>query len=133
MEKQGFEGVRVLVVEDELLVALNLETFLLESGCEVIGPIGSLTAALQASENETPDLAILDINLRGEHVYPVAERLQNQGIPLIFCSGYTDVDTLPPAFRGCVKLGKPYGVREVREAMRRVLGERKPDLIPAES
>ncbi len=127
MESLTFEGVRVLVVEDELLVALNLETVLMEAGCEVIGPIGSLQAAMEVSESEAPDLAILDINLRGEEVYPVAERLRDRGVPLIFCSGYTDVQGLPEAFRACVKLGKPYGASDIRDAMRRVLGEAEPN------
>lgn len=129
MQGLSFEGVRVLVVEDELLVALNLETLLLEAGCEVIGPIGSLPAAIQASEAEKPDLAILDINLRGEQVFPVAEKLASRGVPIIFCSGYTDVQTLPEGFRDYVKLGKPYGASEIRDAMERVLSAREPDLI----
>lgn len=123
-----FQGVKVLVVEDELLVALNLETLLLEAGCHVIGPIGSLPAALEASESEMADLAILDINLRGEQVFPVAERLLDRGIPLIFCSGYADTSAVPDRFGTCVKLGKPYSAVEITEAMRRVLGAREPDL-----
>ncbi|ESR23863.1 regulatory protein [Lutibaculum baratangense AMV1] len=119
---------RVLVIEDELLVALNLETVLLEAGCEVIGPIASLQAALKASASEEADLAILDINLRGEEVFPAAHILRERGIPLIFCSGYSDAQTLPEPFRSFQKLGKPYGATEVRDAMRRVLTAREKGL-----
>ena len=66
---------RVLIVEDELLVALMIEDLLADLGCEVVGPFGSVAQALSAAGSEPIDLAVLDVNLGGEMVYPVAERL----------------------------------------------------------
>ena len=81
-------GKRVLIVEDELLVALLIEDFLVEFGCSMVGPCGSVSKALDAARTETFDLAVLDVNLAGEMVYPVAEVLESRHIPFLFLSGY---------------------------------------------
>src|SRR5215213_11656681 len=73
-------GLRVLVVEDEAAISLLLEDMLLDFGCEVIGPAARLAAALDAVERETVDLAILDVNVAGEPIYPVAETLARKGV-----------------------------------------------------
>lgn len=83
-------GKRVLIVEDELLVALLIEDFLTEFGCSTLGPCGSVAKALDAARSETFDLAVLDVNLGGEKVYPVAEVLTERQIPFLFLSGYGD-------------------------------------------
>jgi len=79
---------RVLVVEDEALVAMLIEDLLEECGCSVIGPCGSVEAAMAIARGDTFDLAVLDVNLRGEKVYPVAELLTERHIPFLFLSGY---------------------------------------------
>jgi len=81
-------GKRVLIVEDELLVALLIEDFLVEMGCSPLGPCGNVAKALHAVRTETFDLAVLDVNLAGEKVYPVAEMLTGRQIPFVFLSGY---------------------------------------------
>jgi DNA-binding response OmpR family regulator len=81
-------GLRVLLVEDEFMVALLLETDLTEIGCEIIGPIGRVDRALEIARREAVDVAILDININGNEVYPVAEALAARGIPFVFVSGY---------------------------------------------
>jgi CheY-like chemotaxis protein len=98
-------GKRVLIVEDEALVALLLEISLSDFGCIPVGPCNSLAKALQAVETGTFDLAVLDVNLNGEKVYPVAYALAERHIPFLFVSGYGQ-NALPPGrsdWKVCVK------------------------------
>ena len=95
VKPQMLTGKRVLIVEDELLVALMIEDFLLEFGCTTIGPFGTLAKALDAARTEMLDLAVLDVNLNGEMVYPVADALAERRIPFLFVSGYGDEAILP--------------------------------------
>jgi CheY-like chemotaxis protein len=98
-------GKRVLVVEDELLVALLIEDVLNDENCYVIGPITNLSEAISAARTEDVDVALLDVNLRGEKVYPVAEILAQRDIPFLFLSGYGP-DAIPrdrPEWRMCSK------------------------------
>jgi DNA-binding response OmpR family regulator len=81
-------GKRVLIVEDEYLVALMIKDFLVEFGCATVGPIGSVAKALAAIDVETFDVAVLDVNLAGEKIYPVAETLAARGVPFLLVSGY---------------------------------------------
>ena len=110
-------GMRILVTEDEWLVALSLDDMLSRFGCEVLGPCPELSQALQVAELEALDAAVLDINLRGESVFPLAETLLDRNIPLIFCSGYADRSMLPGRFAACGRLAKPYGEAELRAYM----------------
>ena len=84
----ALEGCRVLVVEDELAIAMLLESALEDEGCVIVGPYGGVRDALAAARNETLDLAVLDINLAGEMVFPVAEVLAERGVPFLILSGY---------------------------------------------
>jgi CheY-like chemotaxis protein len=79
-------GLRVLVVEDEFLVALELETMLHGLGAEVIGPLGGLDQAVACARQEALDLALLDVNVGGRLVTPVAEALAARAIPFVFCT-----------------------------------------------
>lgn len=81
------DGKRILVVEDEPLIAMMVEDMLAELGAQVIGPAGSLAEALLLAEEQI-DAALLDVNLEGERVYPVAERLTVRGVPFVFATGY---------------------------------------------
>jgi DNA-binding response OmpR family regulator len=102
---KSLSGARILVVEDEFLLALQLEELLQSRGCTVLGPFKSLEDAMAASR-EPFDLAILDINLKGTMVYPLADDLLARGRPFLFLSGYT-LSNLPERFRSAVRLGKP--------------------------
>jgi CheY-like chemotaxis protein len=98
-------GKRVLIVEDESMVAMLIEGLLEECECSIVGPCGTFEKALEAARTETFDLAVLDVNLRGTMVYPVAELLSERHIPFLFVSGYGD-DAIPPghdAWRVCAK------------------------------
>lgn len=105
-------GLRVLVVEDDMLIAACIEEVLHGLGCVVVGPVGKLDLALQLANDEVLDAAILDINIRGGHVYPVAERLRARGIPFALASGYGDW-ALPEAFRNQPRLTKPFTENEL--------------------
>jgi DNA-binding response OmpR family regulator len=86
--KDALEGARILVVEDEMMAASMLEIVLSEAGCVVIGPAPSVGAALALVADETIDAAILDVNLGGEPVFPIADALAARRVPFIFVTGY---------------------------------------------
>lgn len=108
---------RVLVVEDEILIAMMIEDALTEFGCEIVGPVSTLEAALKLARNETLDAAFLDVTIRGGEVFPVAEILMKRGIPFVFSSGYGDW-ALPEAFKGQHRLTKPFTCVELHLMIR---------------
>jgi DNA-binding LytR/AlgR family response regulator len=85
---ERWRGMRVLVVEDEYFLAEDLATRFQSAGAEVIGPAGNVADAIKLVENFEVDGAVLDINLRGRRVYPVADLLQQKHIAFVFASGY---------------------------------------------
>jgi DNA-binding response OmpR family regulator len=100
-------GCRVLVVEDETLIAVLIEETLEEMECKIIGPAAKLETALQLARAGEFDIAILDVTVRGGKVYPVAEELLARGIPFVLASGYGDW-ALPNALREQRRLLKPF-------------------------
>ncbi|HWH18257.1 MAG TPA: response regulator [Allosphingosinicella sp.] len=100
-------GRRILVVEDSPVVAVVLEEILLDLGCEVGGPIGNMAFAVEFAESEALDGAIIDLNIRGGKVYPVAEVLAARGIPFLLASGYADW-SMPEQWQSRPRLAKPY-------------------------
>jgi CheY-like chemotaxis protein len=100
-------GKRVLIVEDESLVAMLIEGLLEECECIIIGPYGTVEKALEVARSETFDLAVLDVNLRGRMVYPVAELLSERHIPFLFLSGYGD-EAIPPGHAAWKVCAKPF-------------------------
>ena len=99
---------RVLVVEDELMIAMLFESILdASSECRVIGPFARVKHALEAARNESLDAALLDIHLAGEPVFPVADLLAERDVPFAFVSGYNK-DVLPPRYRDRPLLQKPF-------------------------
>lgn len=98
---------RILVVEDEMLVAMLIEDMLTQLGHTVVGPVAHLEPALKAAEHEAVDAALLDVNLDGRSVYPVAEVLRARAIPLAFVTGY-DSDSLTPPWDEAPILEKPF-------------------------
>ncbi|WP_317633219.1 response regulator [Xanthomonas sp. AM6] len=85
---QPTEPLRVLIVEDESLVAMMIEGILTMQGWEVIANVATVPAALQAVEQGGFDIALLDVNIGGQQVFPVAEALRARGLPLVFATGY---------------------------------------------
>lgn len=86
--RRPLEGLRILVVEDEAIVSLLIEDMLLELGCGGVWHATSINQALELLENRKPDAAVLDVNLTGERVYPIASQLESAGVPFIFATGY---------------------------------------------
>ncbi|MCT8990578.1 response regulator [Chelativorans sp. SCAU2101] len=106
-------GIRVLVVEDEALVAMDLEMILEDLGCAVVGPVMRLdrAEALVKADVEA-DAAILDVNVGGLQVFPLAALLAERGVPIVFATGY-DSSGMPAEWNGRPTLQKPYTVEDV--------------------
>lgn len=98
---------RILVVEDEALVAMLVEDALMDAGFGVIGPARSVAEALDLLAQDTPDAAVLDLNLSGETSVAVADALAARGIPFLVATGY-GAGGLPPGHRHVPVLPKPY-------------------------
>ena len=118
-------SVRVLVVEDEFLLSSLLIQDLRAAGYDIAGPCPNLAAAMLAVQTEEFDAAILDINLKGELVYPVAERLTERRIPFLFLSGYA-TSNIPEKFRALPRLAKPAPAASILQMITRVLGKQGP-------
>ncbi|KAB0266547.1 response regulator [Microvirga brassicacearum] len=109
-------GLRVLVVEDEAAISLLLEDMLLDFGCQVIGPAARLAAALETLAREKVDLAILDVNVAGEPIYPVAEALAQRAIPFVFSTGYGSAG-IRDAYRDRPVLQKPFAQNDLKQKL----------------
>jgi CheY-like chemotaxis protein len=90
-------GRRVLVVEDEMIVAWLLQDMLADLGCAVVGPAARVAQALAMIDAEAIDAAVLDVNLNGQKSYPVADALAARGVPFVFSTGY-ETESLPNAY-----------------------------------
>ena len=109
---------RVFVLEDESLVLFNIEDILADLGCEVVGPAMRFDQAEAMFEEAAgADLAILDVNIGGTPVFPLAERFKERGTPLIFATGYGR-SGLPEEWQSWPVLQKPYSREDVEAAMR---------------
>jgi len=115
-------GSRVLIVEDAVLLALELETGLSEAGAEVIGPAYELEEAMALLDRPI-DAAVLDANLNGRSVTPVAEVLAARGIPFVFATGYGEAGGAPSGFEAPI-IRKPYDVTQVAAAVGQILAAR---------
>jgi DNA-binding response OmpR family regulator len=113
---------RILVVEDELLIAMEIEDVLENMRCEVVGPTARLAVALQLASEEALDAAILDVTISGGKVFPVAEILLERQIPFLLASGYGDW-ALPENLRDRPRLTKPFTIEELEEHLRLLCAE----------
>ncbi|HQT52829.1 MAG TPA: response regulator, partial [Phenylobacterium sp.] len=111
-------GLRVLVVEDEMMVSMLIEDMLTDLGCIVVGPAARLDEAIALAESEQIDCAVLDVNLGGQPIFPLADILRAKGAPFAFATGYGDAG-LRDVDKGSLVLQKPF--RETDLA--RILGE----------
>ena len=126
---EALQGVKVLVVEDEYLVATMMEDMLESAGCVVAGPIPRLAQALDAASSEVCDVAVLVINLAGERVYPVADILAQRGVPFVFVTGYGS-NTLPPEYAKRRRICKPFRMAELLSAISDVVRSRAASSAP---
>jgi CheY-like chemotaxis protein len=111
-------GLRVLIVEDEALIASLIEDYLIDLGCEVVGPAMHMTDAVQLAREAAFDGATLDVNIVGEKVYPVADILTERGIPFVFMTGYGQAG-LRKCDGGCPVLQKPYRLEQLVDILAR--------------
>ncbi|HEX7007548.1 MAG TPA: PAS domain S-box protein [Alphaproteobacteria bacterium] len=124
-------GKRILVIEDEPLIAMEIESYLTGAGCHVIGPAGTIKRATQLIADTACDAALIDANLRGHPVDELAAALTRRNIPFVFATGYGR-DALPGAFRDAPMLAKPFTERQALAALRELIGgnRRAGDVVP---
>lgn len=117
-ETDPLVGRRILVVEDQYAIALDLCESLDREGARVVGPAASVEDALLMLEGAGPlDLAVLDIKLRGGPAYPIADRLEQLGVPYLFTTA-CEVDEIPERYRDVPRFDKPVRLTSIIEAIR---------------
>jgi CheY-like chemotaxis protein len=113
-------GRRIMVVEDEALVAMLVEDALVDAGYSVVGPVATVQEALMLLDGgEQPEAAVLDLNLAGETSTPVADALAQRGVPFVVATGYGAAG-LPPEHKDVPVLAKPYDPTELTRALARL-------------
>jgi len=117
---QPLAGRRVLIVEDESLVAMLLETILEDMGCVPVGPASNIDDGMAMVAADL-DAALLDVNVAGRQVFPVAQALKDLGVPFVFSTGYGE-GGLPDEWRGQATLQKPFTEAAVRDALMKAMG-----------
>lgn len=115
----SLSGKRILIVEDECLIAADLARALEEEGAEILGPFCESSPALSSARDNHVDVALLDVNLNGGHCYSVAELLEDRAVPLIFITGY-DPSALAERFRSAPTITKPFHMDAVLSEMVRL-------------
>lgn len=113
-------GRRILVVEDEMLVLLNVEDMLADLGCKSVSAAATVDHALALIEAQAFDAAMVDVNLDGRKSYLVADALAARGVPFVFSTGYSG-QSLNDAYRDRPVLGKPYRNAELVEILTQLL------------
>ena len=114
------QGVRILIVEDEFLLAMDIESAIREEGGEVVGPVVNLEEAVATAGREELNAAVLDLNLRGKMSYPVAKVLDRRHIPFLFSTGYSQ-NRLPSEFQRRPCLRKPFTWLALTTALERLI------------
>src|SRR3546814_6160792 len=124
-DRDALSGLSVLIVEDVLLVAMELESVLRRFGCRVVGPVPRLDEATALARNEKIDGAILDLNIRGEMTLDLARLLRDRGVPFVFVTGYEAEAVLPAEFLGKPCPQKPVSEPDLKRVVTVVFGERE--------
>jgi len=109
-------GRSILIVEDEPLIAMMLEDFLDSLGHRIAGTVDSVAEAMAKIDEGGFDIAILDVHLKGEHAWPIADRLLQEGLPFVFATG-GHIDPPPPAHAAAPVLAKPYTIDAIEPAL----------------
>jgi DNA-binding NtrC family response regulator len=120
--KRPQAGRRILVAEDEGLIALELERMLADFGYELVGPLARVDEVWEHAQRGNFDGALLDVNLRGRQIFEILPQLQSLGLRIIIVSGYDDGTLFPAPFRAMPRLPKPFDERELRRVCERVFG-----------
>lgn len=120
MHGPSLAGRRILVVEDEAIVAMLVEDLLDELGCVVVGPAARIEDALRCIESDEIDAAVLDVNLYGERSYPVADALAARNLPFVFVTGYGQ-SGLDREYRDRPVVQKPFTLEVLQSALARLI------------
>src|SRR5262245_19522583 len=119
----GRAGRRVLIVEDEAMIAGLIESILRKGGWSVVGPVATLERALATIERERLDAALLDVRINGHDAFAVADVLMARRIPFIFVSGFTRKQ-MPPRYRNCAYIAKPFTADAILALLEEVVGRK---------
>ncbi len=114
---ENLKGLRILVAEDEMLILLDIENMLSEIGCEIVGPVATVDAALAMIRGNNLDGALLDMSLHGERITPAAEALLARGVPYVLCTGYGRESRDEAAIANAPRLTKPFTQECLHAAM----------------
>lgn len=120
MAERDLTGLRVLVVEDEAMVAMLVEDTLTDIGCEVVGVASDLEEATAMATSLALDAAVLDVNLNGVRTFPVAETLSARRIPFLFSTGY-GATGIPDSLKPAQVLTKPFRRKDLELALRTMI------------
>jgi CheY-like chemotaxis protein len=118
----SLKGARILIVEDEWIISNLLADLLVELGCEVVGPATHLAMANELASIEKIDCALLDLNIAGEPVYPVAEILSSRGVPFVFITGYRR-EKISESFRKRPLLRKPFKAEDLTNLLKDLMAQ----------
>lgn len=119
VQPPSLEGCCVLVVEDEYLLADEVSRALESAGARVLGPAATVSSAMALlASSARVDAAVLDVNLGGETVFPVADALRLRHVPFVFCTGYDDW-ALPASYQGAIRCEKPVAAEALLDALQR--------------
>ena len=113
---------RVFIVEDEYLIRMLLEDMLADLGFEIAAAVGGIAEASDLASNGKFDVAILDVNVDGSEIYPVADILAKRGVPFVFVSGYGEGSLAEP-YRGRPALQKPFQAEQLKTTLNALLGK----------
>jgi DNA-binding response OmpR family regulator len=117
MDSSGLKGLSILVVEDEPVIAVDTACTIVQAGGTVVGPAYSLDQAFETIADAELDGALLDINLRNEKVFSLADALADRGVPVVFVTGEI-WPVIPERHAGCLIVGKPINQSKVVAALR---------------
>ena len=117
------DGKRILIVEDEALLALDLSQGLQDCGAQIVGPCYQLATALEMAGSQSVDAAILDVDLNGETVFALADRLRQASVPFIFNTGRSDIEELTRRYRDTCVCLKPSSADSLAQAVSHLLDD----------
>ncbi|HEX7369894.1 MAG TPA: response regulator [Rhodanobacteraceae bacterium] len=120
MADRDLAGLRVLIVEDESMVAMWIEDSLADAGCKVMGVASTLEEAMGIVESQALDAAVLDVNLNGVRTFPIAETLLERRVPFVFSTGY-GATGVPEKFGAAPVLAKPFRRKDLEVALKAAL------------
>jgi DNA-binding response OmpR family regulator len=122
----ALRGRRVLVIEDEILVTIELESVLRNHGCNVLGPAETVERAITLIDEGQPEAAVLDLNLNGESALPVAAALNSRGVPFVVATGYSKTRSQARELIGAPWLAKPVDHSRLLRELTRLLATLPP-------